>query len=305
MVIHAQRTAFRSSAQFPDFAVTSPITAGQILHYDIALRAFINVDTSVLPGFGGSGIIDGAINLGSGSEIFKAVNVSEEIELRTLLGGQGISLVQGADEIEISNDIISNAAISVPDSFTIEIDNDNTTTDTAIFELLTNSNPASVVFTPITYTRTDLSVVTTNQFTTAAGDFVAAGFVVGMGIKVVGTTEQDGIWEIDTVTTDTITITIAFPDQTDAGLQPSTTIDGMFFEFTSTTTLVMFGRDLDVDGFVDGKSVVISGLDLFYGHCLAETKFYAVGSGDTLCERNAYRTGVCDHALSLTDESWR
>jgi len=275
MAIHAQKTTFRSSAQFPDFLVTGPLFSGQILCYNEEVKAFINKAnpfTGNGGGGGGDGTIDGAVNLGSGAELFKSVNGSDELEFRTLLGGQGISLVEGAEEIEISNDIITDAAISVPNSFTIEIDNDDTTLDTAIFEILTNSNPASVVFTPISNTFAALDIIAVTdpggtdlgKFVSLTADFDALGYEVGMCIGVTGTTEQDGFFKIASIdtttnTNDTITITIHFPDDTDNGAQPSTTIDGMFFEFTAADTIVMVGRDLVADGFVVGKGLDVIG----------------------------------------------
>lgn len=266
MAIHAQKSTFRSSAQFPDFLVTGPLTAGQLLCYSEIAKAFVNKDAASIVtggggGGGGGGSIDGATNIGTGAQIFESVNGSNKIQLRTLLGGQGISLAQGANEIEITNDIIANAGISVPDSFTVTIDNDNTTTDTARFNLFTNSNPANITVSPVaTYNAPalDLSVVLPDSFFTATGDFVAAGFVAGMCLEVTGTTEQDGIWEIDTITNDTIKITIPFPNQTDAGLQPITTLEGMFVDFTATT-ITMFGRDFAQDGFLVGHTLDIVG----------------------------------------------
>lgn len=178
MAIHAQKTTFRSSAQFPDFLVTGPLYAGQILCYSEIEKAFINKDASLLPGGGGGGgggTIVGAVNLGSGAEWFKSIDVDDKLEFRTLLAGQGISLVQGADEIEISNDIITDAEISVPHSFKITIDNDDTTLDEAVFEICTNSNVASVVFTPLstTFGALNLSVVLPSSYVINAGDFDA------------------------------------------------------------------------------------------------------------------------------------
>ena len=259
MAIYAQRTAFRSSAQFPDFKVTELITDGQLLQYDDTLRAFINVDASIVTGGGGGGTVTNGVNLGTGSQILSGLNVTD-LEFRTLLGGQGISLVQGTNEIEITNTVISTGSISVTDSFDIVIDNDDSTVSSAVFSLSTVDNPATVSFIPTTYTRTDITTVNPNQFTTAAGDFIAAGFAAGMSLKVTGTTEQDGIWEIASVTTDTITITLgAFPDLTDLGLQPSTTFEGILFEFPTGNTLQMSGRDVAADGFLATQSMTVVG----------------------------------------------
>jgi len=289
MAIHAQKTTFRSSAQFPDFLVTGPLTNGHILVYSDEVNAFINTTGTI--GGGGDGTLDGAVNIGTGSEIFKAINVTDELELRTLLGGQGISLLEGANEIEISNDIITDSAISVADSFVVTIDNDNTTTDTAVFGVSTNSSPATIVVAPVaTYVapNLDISVVLPSSFVTASGDFVADGFVTGMCLKSTGTTEQDGIWIIDTVTTNTITITVPFTNQTDAGDQPDTTLEGMFVVFTATT-LTMTGRDFYEDGFRVGYTVDVTGTTDNDG-----TYTIAVISGADMLINETFPVAGCD-----------
>ena len=57
-------------------------------------------------------------------------------------------------------------------------------------------------------TRTDISFSDTNQRTisTGGGDFVADGFEAGQKIRVSGSTSNDGIYTIDSVTTSTITM---------------------------------------------------------------------------------------------------
>lgn len=275
MAIHAQKTAFRSTAMFPDFKVTGPLNPGDFLVFSDVDRAFINksaFDVSNLLTVtigGGGGAVNTAANVGTGVGLFKTLNV-DTLEFKSLLAGQGILISPSTDEIEITNTIISDAEISVPDNFRIIIDNDDTTVSSARFELYTNNNPADLTLTPFTFAAPNLDITVvahpTNpgQFISATADFGALGFVAGMCLKVAGTTEQDGIWKIASIdttsnTNDTITITVAFPDITDAGLQPPTILDAMFFEFTGVQTLVMAGRDLTADGFIVAQTFDLTG----------------------------------------------
>ncbi len=278
MAIHAQKTAFRSTAQFPDFKVTSPVNSGDFLIFDPALRAFINKPASSVASIigvgtgGGGGLVNSASNVGTGSEVFKLLN-GDDLEFRTLIAGSGIDIAQGTDEIEISSNILSTACLSVPDSFKIVIDDDCDTVSSARFNIFTNTNPASVTLSPVATFNApnlDITVVTDpggtdpGKFISATADFTALGFVAGMCLRATGTDEQDGVWKIASVSTttntnDTITITIHFPNDTDDGAQPATTLEGMFFEVTGAQTLVMFGRDLVADGFVSGQTIDITG----------------------------------------------
>jgi len=136
MAIYAQRTAFRSTAQFPDHKVTSPVDPGDFLVYDGAARAFINIPASSIlgiiggtPSGGGSpgtGTINDGFNLGTGAELFTTA-IGDLLQFRSLIAGEGINIVQGANEIEVSSSILADACLSVEDSFKIVIDNDNTT----------------------------------------------------------------------------------------------------------------------------------------------------------------------------------
>ena len=282
MAIHAQKTTFRSSAQFPDFAVTSPLDNGQVLIYDENKRAFVNKPQSQLTGVpsgsggggGGGGGLNSAINLGLGADVFKQI-VVDELEFRTISGGPGITVDEDGyaiDEITIVNDIITDACISVPDSFKLEIDNDNNTLDTARFEIFSFRPAAILDLTPITnsFANFDIEVVTditfTNpgQFISSTANFISLGYAVGMCIEVTGTTEQDGIWEIASITTttnpnDTITITIPFPDATDAGQQPPTTIDGVFWNILTNQSVQSRNSDFVALGFVPGQTITIHG----------------------------------------------
>jgi len=278
MAIYAQKTAFRSTANFPDFKVTGPINSGDFLIYSVIEKAFINRTTtevanllSITGGGGGSGIINNAANLGTGFGLFSGVNV-DTLEFKSLIDGQGISINANVDSIELSNDIITSSEISVPDSFKIVIDNDNTTTNSAKLELYTNTNPANITLVPKTFNSpnlditiiTDPSFVNPGQIISATADFISLGFVPGMCLKISGTTEQDGIWEIASITTtnnpnDTITITVPFTDPTDAGLQPPTILEALFFNFTNNQTLVLTGRNLVNDGFSAGQTIILAG----------------------------------------------
>ena len=249
---------------------------GQILAFDQKLRAFINIDSSLVisstPGPGpGPGALIGATNLGTGAEVFESI-VLDELQFRTLIGGAGITLAETADEIFISNDTFTEACISVPDSFKIEIDNDNTTDCSAKFELFTNKFAAQTLLTPVTFAgiALDITVVTDpggtdpGQFVSATADFAALGFQVGMCLRATGTNEQDGVFEIASIDTtananDTITITIHFPDDTDNGAQPATTLEAVFFKFFTNKSLTSAGADFIGDGFVPGQTIQISG----------------------------------------------
>lgn len=272
MAIHASKTGFRSSAQFPDFKVAGTLSTGQVLVFDSVVRAFVNRDQSILsiaaPGSSSTGI-QSATNLGAGARVFENIDINDQIKFRSITGGIGITVTEDGinfGEIDITNDIITTGIISVVDKFDLEIDNDNTTASSAKFQIFTNTNPANVVLTPITLnSQTDITVVTDplfvdpGQFVTAGGDFVAAGFIAGMCLEVSGTTEQDGIWEIATVTTSTITITIPFPDATDAGLQPSTSFGAIFFKIIDNQTIRLLTRDVAVDGFLNNQTLNLTG----------------------------------------------
>lgn len=286
MAIHAQRTAFRSSAQFPDFLVTSPLDPGDVLIYDSKVKAFVNKSQSCLTGVpctcpsgggggGGGGTLTGGTNLGSGTaEVFKDVLIND-LQFRTISGGPGITVDQdgfAADTITIVNNVIYEACISVPDSFKLELDNDGNTTSSAKFEIFSFRSGSSTTLTPInaTFPTFDIQVVTdvtfTNpgQFISQSFDFDALGFEAGMCLYVEGTDEQDGIWEIASIDTtnfpnDTITITVPFPDATDAGLQGSVTMEGLFFKVLTNQSFQAFGTNWSSLGFASGQTIDITG----------------------------------------------
>ena len=276
MAIFAQRTAFRSSAQFPDFKVTSQLLPGQILVFDSKLRAFINKDASSIIsltqlGPPPVGAVTSGTNLGSGVEVFSDI-VLDDIQFRTLIGDDGITITQTTEEIFISNDVFTDACISVPSNFKIEIDNDNTTDCSARFELFTNKHAAQIILTPVTYNASELDITTVTdpggtdpgQYVSATVDFAALGFEVGMCLRATGTTEQDGVFEIASIdtttnTNDTITITIHFPDDTDDGAQPATTLEAVFFKFLTNKLFKSAGADFVAAGFVPGQTIQISG----------------------------------------------
>jgi len=282
MAIHAQRTAFRSSAQFPDFSVTSPLDPGQVLIYDDKAKAFVNKSQACLTGVphpesgggGGGGTITGGINLGSGSEVFKDVLLTD-FRFRTVAGGPGITIDEdgfNANTITVVNDIINDACISVPDSFKLEIDNNGDTTNTAKFEIFSFRSGSSASLIPInaTFPAFDIQVVTDpafinpGQFISQSLDFDALGFVAGMCLSVEGTDEQDGVFKIASISTtnslnDTITITIPFPNATDAGLQGSVTMEGLFFEVLTIQSFQAIGTDWAALGFMVGQTIDIVG----------------------------------------------
>lgn len=279
MAIFAQRTTFRNLPPV-EIKVTTPLAAGQVLLFDTSVNAFVNKPQSALTGVpsggggGGGGTVVGGTNLGAGSEVFKDLD-SNLLRFRTIGGGPGITVEQDTyetDEVTVVNDIIIDAEISVPDTFTLVIDNDNNTVDTALFQISSYRPSSSTTLTPVSnvFAAFDISVVTditfTNpgQFITASGNFVTLGFEVGMSIEVSGTNEQDGIWEIASITTttnlnDTITITVPFTDATDAGSQPATTITGVFFKFPSVTTFQSLGIDWVDEGFSAGQTITLAG----------------------------------------------
>ena len=78
MAIYAQHTAFRSTAQFPDFKITAPVDPGDFLIFDPVLRAFKNkTASSVATMLGinstngtGTGSVNSASNVGTGAGLF-------------------------------------------------------------------------------------------------------------------------------------------------------------------------------------------------------------------------------------------
>lgn len=275
MAIFAQRTAFRSSAFIPDIKITGPSPANKdILIWSSSEQAFVNGDISCIlpPGSTGTGtgtIVDG-LNIGAGAQVFDKLSSTNSImDFRTITGNDGITVIQdGAvvGEINITNDIITNAEISVPNSFKLVIDNDNTTSSSAKFEIFSNFSVGSITLVPTSFIAPALDIeviadplfVINGQFKTTSGDFIASGFEVGMCLLVSGTGEQDGVWIIDTVTIDTITITVPFPDATDAGFQPATTLDGLHFNIVDNQTIQIFGSDLTTFGFAPGLEFSIT-----------------------------------------------
>jgi len=276
MAIYAQKTSFRSSAQFPDFKVTGLLTGGQILVFDGDLRAFVNKPPSSIVlggGGGGGGTIVGATNIGTGAEVFKEINLSDELVFRSLVGANGITITENADEIIVENDVIADACISVPGNFKIEIDNDNNTVCDARFEIFTNRYVAQTVFDPVTFSAIALDITVDTdpggtdpgKYISATADFGILGFEAGMCLRVVGTDEQDGIFEIASISTttntnDTITITIHFPDDTDDGQQPGPVeFEAVFFKFLTNQSFKSTGTDYAAAGFVSGQTIRIAG----------------------------------------------
>ena len=279
MAIYAQRTAFRSSANIPDIKIVGGTPNNKdILIWSATEQAFVNGNIScILPagysgsgGSGSGGIIDG-YNIGSGAEVFAGLDSFNDImDFRTITGSDGITVLQDSKvigEINITNDIITNASISVPNSFSLTIDNDNTTYNTAVFELFSNYSVGKITLNPVSFSSNalelqviaDTSHIAHGQFKTINGDFIAAGFESGMCLKVDGTNEQDGIWTIESVTTDTITITVPFPDASDAGFQPPTTLQGLNFNVVDANTIQITGSDLTTFGFSAGLDIIIAG----------------------------------------------
>ena len=277
MAIYAQKTSFRSSAQFPDFKVTGLLSGGQILVFDGDARAFVNKPSSsivISGGGGGGGTIVGATNVGTGAEVFKEVNLSDELVFRSFVGANGITITENADEIIVENDIIADACISVPGDFKIEIDNDNNTVCDAKFEIFTNRYVAQTVFTPVTFSSipvgditvvTDLGGTDPGKYISATADFGILGFQAGMCLRVVGTDEQDGVFEIASISTttntnDTITITIHFPDDGDDGTQTGPVeFEAVFFKFLTNQSFQSIGTDFAAAGFLSGQTIRITG----------------------------------------------
>ncbi len=277
MAIHAQKTSFRSSAQFPDFKVTGLLTGGQILVFDGDARAFVNKPSSSIVlgggGGGGGGTIVGATNIGTGAKVFKEINLSDELVFRSLVGANGITITENADEIIVENDIITSSCISVPGDFKIEIDNDNNTVCDAKFEIFTNRYVAQTVLDPVTFsaggsdiiTVTDPSGTDPGKYISATADFGILGFEAGMCLRVNGTDEQDGVFEIASISTttntnDTITITIHFPNDGDDGTQiDPVEFDAVFFKFLTTQSFKSTGTDFAAAGFLSGQTIRIAG----------------------------------------------
>lgn len=278
MSIYAQRTSFRSSAQFPDFKVTRQLLPGQILVYDEKLRAFVNKPSSSITGSsgggggGGGGGLTSATNIGSGAEVFESINV-DELQFRTLVAGNGIDITEGAEEITISSDIVDDSCIRAPDDFKIVIDSDNDTECDAKFEIYTNKYVAQTILTPVTYSAgpSDVEVVSDpggtdpGQFVVDGVDFAMLGFEAGMCLRVTGTDEQDGVWEIASIdstnsTNDTLTITIHFTDDTDNGIQPAgVTFEAVYFKILTPMSFTSVGAAFDTQGFTAGQTIEISG----------------------------------------------
>jgi len=277
VAIFAQKSTFRSSTQHPDFKVTRPLAGGQLLVFDGDARAFVNKPANSIVigggGGGGGGTIIGAVNVGSGAEVFKEINLSDELVFRSLVGANGITITENADEIIIENDIITGACISVPNSFKMEIDNDNDTVCDARFEIFTNRYVAQTVFDPVTFSAIALDITVDTdpggtdpgKYISATADFGALGFTAGMCLRINGTDEQDGIFEIASISTttntnDTITITIHFPDDTDDGQQPGPVeFEAVFFKFLTNKSFRSTGTDFAAAGFVNGQTIRIAG----------------------------------------------
>lgn len=263
MAIHAQNTAFRSTAQFPDFKVTSPLLQNQILVYSATAKAFVNQAPSTISGDlglgGGGGGISSASNLGLGAGVFKQINVTD-LELRSIVGGTGLTAVEGTNEITISNDIITSESLSVPTSLQIVIDNDDNSI-TERMEVFRGLIPASLTLTTEATTTTstlDLEVIIGDpgEFRSSTADFVADGFVAGMCIRVDGTDNHDGVYELATVLTNRLILTTELTGT--GGFQPITSIDGIHFNITTVDTIVLSpGTNLVTEGFLPGQVITI------------------------------------------------
>jgi hypothetical protein len=73
------------------------------IYYDTSLNQFRKYEAGAWSAFsGGGGTITGATNLGTGSQVFKQVT-GTNLDFRTLLAGDGMTLTQGTNEITIAN----------------------------------------------------------------------------------------------------------------------------------------------------------------------------------------------------------
>ena len=72
---------------------------------------------------------------------------------------KGWVVIDHRGKIIIENDIITDACISVPGDFKIEIDNDNNTVCDARFEIFTNRYVAQTVFDPVTFSAIALDII--------------------------------------------------------------------------------------------------------------------------------------------------
>jgi len=204
MTIFAQQSAIRFSSQPIDLSIAGPIPDASILVFDATKGAFVIKD-----GASGQPYITGATNLGATNAIgvFSNKNVNL-LEFKELIAGNGVNITDSSSSLTFT---VNNEAgiLSVPEDYTITIDNDNSGT-TAKFEVLTavSTGGSPIIVTPTVVVPVTATTLTTgNDITLNKGfyrttngiDFIANGFLAGMYIDVLGTDEQDGQFQIDSI----------------------------------------------------------------------------------------------------------
>ena len=266
--------------------IQNTIQDNQVLIYSSTLGGFTNMNIGEL------GSVEGETLGNSQSITVYSGKVGNKLQFKRFEAGPGIVLEQDEERILV-NANIPGELLSVPGSFNIVIDNDNDTPD-AKFEIFTSTNLTPTEFEvvptvvpPIISTSIYTGNESGNGYIRSVNDadFIAAGFEAGMAIYLSGTTDQDGLWEIKSVTNSTvgpnfiseILLEQEFIDEYGINLggpKPATSIEQIATwlpdtwsippEYTDLTRLYgikIYGVDFGPDGYnvLPGMQVTISG----------------------------------------------
>lgn len=206
MAIYATPTLLIGNTGTSGFSFNLPenIPNGALLQWDSNLQAFVASNPNIAGG------ITGASNIG-GIGVYSGKN-GTVLNFKEISSGPGINIIDTPTKIIIQADF-SAEKLSVPGSYKIVIDNDNSTEEDAKFEIWTS---ASALENPIVVNPNTLNpIVVDNLYTgnengkgyfkTINGlDFFGVGLLPGMWIKVIGASNQDGQWKIEDILLESI-----------------------------------------------------------------------------------------------------
>ena len=224
-----------------DPTLIAQIPEGSTLIWDPDMRRFIPY---TLP----ATAITNIVNVGPGDvSLIRDTTITPSnkiVNVRELKAGTGITLTMPTNDYILISGNYRADQLSVPGNYRITIDNDGNEPNSK-FEIFTASQPLVV---PIAYTPTPVTPITvTGLMTASVGghgqfiskngvDFFGLGVRPGQYIKVTGTNEQDGQWQVLDVTltvvgADTFSTIILVQNFTGAagfdlgGPQPTTTFE--------------------------------------------------------------------------------
>lgn len=199
MAIFATRTGSNKASSGLSLKLNDSIRDGSILVFDADARAFVDRQPS------GSIPVAGARNLGGNNSLgVYAGNDAGILEFRDIQAGSGVSIGYDGNSLIISADVSADK-MSVPGSYRVTIDNDNT--GDGAFEIWTS---ISTLSTPLILQPSVLARIVGNDifagnenghgyFSSTTVNFTSSGFEPGMWIYAANAGDQTGWWMIDDV----------------------------------------------------------------------------------------------------------